>query len=54
MSNGKNNSNNNGNNNGNGNSFPISEKQNPEIQGRPDGRAHLGHSTCLLTTPTRL
>jgi hypothetical protein len=48
----KNNGNNNG--NGNSNSFLISKNQNREIQRRLEGIADLGHSTCLLTTPTRL
>jgi len=40
--------------NGNGKNFLISKNKNLEMQRRPDGPAHLGHSTCLLTTPTRL
>jgi len=54
MSKGNSKNKNNGNSSGNSNGFLISKKQNPEIQGHPEGRAHLGHSTCLLTTPTRL
>jgi hypothetical protein len=38
----------------NSNSFLISENQNPETQRPFECIADPGHSTCPLTTPTRL